>query len=83
MMGLPLGVLALAYLPWLLMIAGGFYLGLRLVRSFERRAATRAAITALEERILRLEEGASTMNDRMERIAEGQEFTANLLSERK
>jgi hypothetical protein len=80
---IPLSYFALAYAPWVLMLSGAFYLGLRLVRAFERRSSARAEIAALEERLLRLEEGASTISDRVERLAEGHEFTARLLTDRK
>ena len=83
MLGLPLGALALAYTPWLLMIVGGFYLGLRLVRAFERRAGARAEIAQLEERQLRLEESLAAVSERLERVADGQEFTTRLLADRK
>lgn len=82
MFGLPLAALALAYTPWILMLAGGFYLGLRLVRAFERRSAARAEISALEERMLRLEETAASMDDRLEGLTEGQEFTSRLLRDK-
>jgi hypothetical protein len=82
MVGLPLGALALAYTPWLLMIVGGFYLGLRLVRAVERRAGARAAIAQLEERQLRLEESLAAVSERLERVADGQEFTTRLLADR-
>lgn len=83
MFGLPQGALALAYTPWILTLLGGVYLGLCLVRSFERRSAARAEIAALEERMLRLEETTAAMNDRLEGLTEGQEFTSRLLSDRK
>jgi len=66
-----------------LAIAGAFYLGVRLVRAFERRSAARHEIAALEERMLRLEESAAETNERLERLSEGQEFTSRLLSDRK
>lgn len=83
MFELPLGVLAVAYAPWILMLVGGFYLGLRLVRAFERRAGARSEIAQLEERTLRLEENLSAMSERLDRVVDGQEFTSRLLAERK
>ncbi len=83
MLGLPLGALALAYTPWILTLLGGFYLGLRLVRAFERRAGARAEMAQLEERQLRLEESLTAMSERLERIADGQEFTTRLLADRR
>lgn len=83
MMELPLGALALAYTPWVLTLIGGFYLGLRLVRALERRAGAHTAIAQLEERTLRLEESLAAMGERLDRLADGQDFTARLLSDRK
>ncbi|MBW7932763.1 MAG: hypothetical protein H3C62_03955 [Gemmatimonadaceae bacterium] len=79
----PLSALALAYVPWLLMLGGGLYLGLRLVRAFERRAGAQAEMAQLEARMLRLEENLANVGERLDRLADGQEFTTRLLAERK
>jgi hypothetical protein len=76
-------MLLIAYAPWVLGTGGALYLGLRAVRAFERRAASRREMEELEERMLRLEESLGTMGERMDRLRDGQEFTTRLLAERK
>ena len=83
MLGMPWGILLVAYAPWLLGLGGAFYLGLRAVRAFERRATSRRELDAITERTLRLEESLGEMSERRARVAEGQEFTTRLLADRK
>jgi hypothetical protein len=80
---IPLSLLAIGWAPTLLGGAAAFYLGLRVVRAFERRAGATAEVAALQERVLRLEETVGTLSTELERVAEGSEFTARLLEERK
>lgn len=83
MVGLPAGMIMVSLAPWLAVLGGAFYLGLRVVRAIERRTAARAEIAELTERTLRLDENLSAMGERLDRLAEGQDFTARLLAERK
>jgi len=77
------GVLLIAYAPWLLGLSGAFYLGLRAVRALERRAGSRKELEEVQERLLRLEDTVSGLTDQMTKLADGQEFTTRLLSQRK
>lgn len=83
MLGMPWGMLLIAYAPWLLGLCGAFYLGLRAVRALERRAGSRREVEEAQERLLRLEESVAGLTDQMTKLADGQEFTTRLLSERK
>ncbi len=83
MFGMPWGLLLVAYAPWLLGLSGAFYLGLRAVRALERRAGSRREVEEAQERLLRLEETVAGLSDQMTKLADGQEFTTRLLSERK
>lgn len=83
MLGMPWGAILLAYAPWILGLGGAFYLGLRAVRALERRAGTRKDAEEAQERLLRLEESVAGLSDQMTKLADGQEFTTRLLSERK
>jgi len=83
MFGMPFGLILLGFAPWIIVLGGAFYLGLRLVRAVEHRAAARAEVVALTERMLLLEENLSAMGERLERVTEGQEVTTRLLAERK
>ncbi len=82
MFGMPIGVLLIAYAPWLLALGGAFYLGLRAVRALERRAGSRKELDEAQERLLRLEESVAGLAEHVTRLADGQEFTTRLLSER-
>lgn len=82
MFGMPMGTLLLAFAPYVVVVLGVFYLGLRAVRALERRASSRQELDALNERTLRVEERLSDMSEQLGRLAEGQEFTAKLLAER-
>lgn len=83
MLGMPVGMLLLAYAPWILGLGGGLYLGWRAVRALERRASSRKELDEANERILRLEESIAGLTDQMSKLADGQEFTTRLLSERR
>ena len=69
---------------WIGVIGGGFYLAVRFLRAFETRGAlpSRSDPMALAERVRRLEDAIESMGAEMERLAEGQQFTHRLLSER-
>ena len=83
MFGIPIGMLLLSFLPWIIVLGLAFSLGLRFVRAIERRTAARAELAELTERTLRLEENLSAMGERVERLADSQDFTTRLLAERK
>lgn len=83
MFGMPWGVLLIAYAPWILGLSGAFYLGLRAVRALERRAGSQKEVEDARERLLRLEETVGSLTDQVTKLADGQEFTTRLLSERK
>ena len=70
---------------WIAVIGGGFYLAVRALRAFEGRGsvASRADPLALAERVRRLEETIESMGVEMERLTEGQQFTQQLLTERR
>jgi hypothetical protein len=70
----------LSILFWVLILGGGFYIGLRLVRAIERRGADRKELQELQEQILRLEEGLDSMTRDVDRLSEEQRFTMKLLS---
>ncbi len=59
-----------------------FYLALRWVRANERRLADHNATTALKERVALLEDEVTALATELERLTEGQQFTARLLEER-
>ncbi len=48
-----------------------------------RQVGSGSDLAALEERTARLEESLANMQDQMARLAENQEFTTKLLSDRK
>ncbi len=83
MLGVPIGLLLLGWAPMLLVGGAAFYLGLRVVRAFERRSAATAELVALQERLSRLEETVGGVSNQVERLVDGQEFTTRLLNERK
>lgn len=59
-----------------------FYLGLRWVRTAERRAASQTESADLRERVAHLEEALSDVTSQIERLARSQEFTSRFLEER-
>jgi hypothetical protein len=72
----------MTWLPWLLLGAGGLFLGFRAVRAFERRGAASSELTALRERLQFLEDTVAEHGVELQRVADGQAFTQRLLSER-
>ncbi len=81
----PIGFILVQLLFWLVpLLLGGaaIYLGVRFVRAFERRGANRGELTALQERVARLEEELGRAMSDIERLTEAQRFTQRLLSER-
>jgi hypothetical protein len=74
-------MMLLAYLPWLLVGGGLFYLGVRAVRALERRSTASAELVALRERLDWLEETVGSQADALRRVEEGQRFTERLLAE--
>lgn len=71
----------LSLLFWAMILGGGFYLGLRLVRALEGRGADRRELQELREQVLRLEEGLEATSQDVERLSEEQRFTMKLLSD--
>lgn len=74
----------LTLLFWGVVLGGGFYLALRLIRALEVRSAgggQAAELAELRTRLARLEEGLDGTARRLEAVEEGQEFTTRLLTE--
>jgi hypothetical protein len=57
------------------------YLGVRLVRALEYRSRQGGDLTAMTERLARLEAAVGALTTDVDRIEEGQRFTTRLLSE--
>ena len=57
------------------------YLGVRLVRALEYRSRQGSDLTAMNERLARLEAAVGALTTDVDRIEEGQRFTTRLLSE--
>jgi hypothetical protein len=58
------------------------YLGFRFVRAFERRSSSRNELEQLRAHLARVEEELARTNAEVERLAEDQRFTVQLLAER-
>ncbi|HZO19719.1 MAG TPA: hypothetical protein VFB46_12095 [Gemmatimonadaceae bacterium] len=70
-------------LPTIAIVALGFPIIRIIARRFERRdAASPASLAKIDERLSRLEAGIDSIAIEVERISEGQRFTAKLLAER-
>ena len=70
-------------LPAIVITVLGFPLVRVLARRLDRRDAPSApALQKIEERLMRLEAGVDSIAIEVERISEGQRFTAKLLAER-
>lgn len=92
-MGILVGMLGTAFIVGLslLMPVGLLYLGWRFVRAQERRTVAIAGgaegstgeIAELRERVLRLEERLDDIDTQVGQLAEGQQFTNRLLTERR
>lgn len=57
------------------------YLGVRVVRAFERRSRGGGELADVAERLARLEAAVAALTTDMDRIEEGQRFTTHLLGE--
>ena len=75
-------IMILSVLPWLAVIGGGGYLALRFIRAFERRGATQEELNALRSKVAELEGQLESMQEHVDRLSEGQDFTTRLLSNR-
>lgn len=71
-----------AWVPWLLLLGGFFYIGLRLVKALERRSLPRGETQVLEARVRALEETIGELSSTVDRMSEAQEFTTRLLTKR-
>lgn len=69
-------------LPAVVITILGFPLMRVFARRLDRRDAPPANLSRIEERLGRLEAGVDSIAIEVERISEGQRFTARLLSER-
>jgi prefoldin subunit 5 len=78
---LPFALLSLLF--WIVVIGGGFALAMRFVRAFERRGNDQRELSELRDKVARLEESIESVTNQVERVAEAQQFTTRLLSERK
>lgn len=67
---------------WILVIGGGGYLLVRFLRAYERRSIAPSDTSSFEERIRLLEEANLRLESEIAQIAEAQQFTTELLSER-
>lgn len=56
--------------------------GARFVRAFEQRGKDRGELADLRERLARLEEAFESVSGQIEQIAQAQQFTTKLLTER-
>jgi hypothetical protein len=72
----------LPMLFWVAVLGGGFYLAIRLVRALEGRSQRAPELDDVLKRMAQIEDTLESMNKRVERIGESQEFTTRLLTER-
>jgi hypothetical protein len=72
----------LPMLFWVAVLGGGFYLAIRLVRALEGRNQGAPGIDDVHKRMAQIEDTLESMNKRVDRISESQEFTTRLLTER-
>lgn len=75
-------ILALTWLPWLLLGSGALYLGVRVVRALERRGVANKELAELRDRVQSLEDTLAVQSQEMQRLADGVQFTERLLTER-
>lgn len=66
---------------WLGALGVGAYLGLRYVRAQERRGRA-TEVAELQSQMKQLQESVDGLRIDLDRVQEGQDFTARLLSER-
>lgn len=67
--------------PAMVLIFAG-YIGLRMVRAFERRAGASHGLNELQERLRLIEQQLDAQNGEIARLAEGQQFTQKLIESR-
>jgi hypothetical protein len=72
----------LPMLFWVAVLGGGFYLAIRLVRALEGRSQRAPELDDVLKRMAQIEDTLESMNKRVDRIGESQEFTTRLLTER-
>ncbi len=68
--------------PGVVILALGIPILRVVARRFERRDASPASLAGIEQRLARIESAIDTMAVEVERISEGQRFTAKLLAGR-
>ena len=76
-----LAFLLLGKVVWLAALGVGAYLGLRYVRAQERRGRT-TEVAELQSQVKQLQETVDGLRMDLDRVQEGQDFTARLLAER-
>jgi hypothetical protein len=76
------GMMLLSWAPWLLLGAGGLYVGLRHARALERRNSSNADIRELQERVAQLEDSLAAAVRDISRIDDSQQFTSELIGGR-
>ncbi|MGH7500359.1 MAG: hypothetical protein ACREL7_01245 [Longimicrobiales bacterium] len=77
---LPFALLSLVF--WVVVIGGGIALAVRFLRAYEKRGNDRGEIADLREKLTRLEESIEGVTSQVQRVAEAQQFTTRLLTER-
>lgn len=83
MLGMSWSTVVLAYAPMALVALGAFYLGLRAVRSMERRRESAASDDALQQRISALEDAQMRAAEEMQQLRAQHDFTTKLLEQRR
>jgi len=74
-------VLVLGKIVWVALLGTGAYLGFRYVRAQERRGNA-AELEDLRSEVRQLQQTVEGLRGDLDRVQEGQDFTARLLSER-
>jgi len=74
--------LFLPMLFWLVILGGGFYLAVRVVRAFEQRHSSRGELEQMRDRLARIEDSFESIGTELQRLNEAQQFTDRLLTER-
>lgn len=77
-----LGILVLSLLPWMLVAGGAGYLFTRFLRAYERRSNSGQDMLPMEARLRELESALESTQQEVARLADEQQFTMRLLSER-
>ena len=76
------GMMLMSWAPWLLLGAGGLYVGLRHARALERRNSSNSEIVDLQDRVAQLEDALATATRDISRIDDSQQFTTELIGQR-